>query len=265
MSAVAAVLLFGGRDLRIARSYRVPFVVGILSSFVSLVTFRFISTLVGDSSALRNVDYFSFVVVGMFLVGTLDAALTAPASSVRSEQVQGTLEVLATKPMTPGALAAGWTAYPVLESLVTGVGMMLIAGLMGLRLNAPAIDAALMSVALSALVFSALGSIVAAFVLAFQQGGFLTRWLTAGLAMISGAYFPLTLMPGWIQAISWLSPMRHAMDAMRGSLLDGKGFAELTGPLLALAVSAIVLVPASRGLLGMAMRRARARGTISTY
>ena len=43
-------------------------------------------------------------------------------------------------------------------------------------------------------------------------------------------------MPGWLQVVTWLNPVRHFAEVMRGVLMRGAGFADLWFQLAALAV-----------------------------
>lgn len=266
MNAGRAALLFAGRDLRIARSYRFPFLMTIAGTVMSLITFRFIAELVGDAAAVRETgDYFAFVVVGMVVAQVLDRTISGPSAAVRQEQVQGTLEVLTTQPVSPATLASGWTAYPLLEGMVTAIAMLLIAFPLGLRLQGPDVLAAIPALFLSAVTFAAIGVLAAAFVVVFQQAGQLTRWLSAMMALISGVFFPVSLFPGWVQGLATLSPMTHALRALRASLLQGRGITAIGDELLALLAAALILVPLAIGALTLALDRARRKGTLSSY
>jgi ABC-2 type transport system permease protein len=59
-------------------------------------------------------------------------------------------------------------------------------------------------------------------------------------------------MPGWLQVVTWLNPVRYYAEVMRTTLLRGAGFAELWPQLLALAVL-------GAGVLAAATRRFRER------
>jgi ABC-2 type transport system permease protein len=258
---------FLGRDFKTARSYKISFVMSVVSLTMSLITFRFISKLVGDSVALAGIgNYFGFVVVGMAMSQLLEGSLTSPSGAVRQEQVQGTLEVLATTPMRPAAMAAGWLAYPLINALLTAVLMLSIAAPLGLQLgpHANLAGACLVFVA-SALAFAGLGILGAAVVLVIQQAATVTKWITAGLSLISGVFFPLSLFPGWVATLSNLSPLTHSLRGVRAALLQGAGLSALLPDLLALIAFAIVLLPISIGTLSLALRRARRTGSIATY
>lgn len=267
LGVVATALAFFGRDFRVARSYKVSFVMNFVSLAMSLVTFRFISKLVGDSAALGGVgDYFSFVVVGMTMAQLLEGTLSAPSGAVRQEQMQGTLEVLATTPLTPASMAAGWLGYPIVNSLMTAVMMLAIASPLGLSFGAhPNIAGALAVFVASALAFAGLGIIGAAVVLVLQQAASITKWIAAGLALVSGTLFPLTLFPRWVAFVSEASPLTHSLRAMRSALFGDVGWRGLAPDLAALVIFAAVLLPSSIALLSRALRRARHTGKIATY
>ena len=54
--------------------------------------------------------------------------------------------------------------------------------------------------------------------------------------LLSGVVSPIRAMPPWLQAITWVNPVRHYAELMRSCLMRGAGFADLAMPLAALAV-----------------------------
>ncbi len=65
--------------------------------------------------------------------------------------------------------------------------------------------------------------------------------------LLSGFIFPIENMPMFFQVISYALPARYYMNALRGVLLRGNGFAELWGDVLALGIfSLIILAVATR-------------------
>jgi ABC-2 type transport system permease protein len=58
---------------------------------------------------------------------------------------------------------------------------------------------------------------------------------------------PIRAMPGWLQVVTWVNPVRYYAEVMRTTLLRGAGFGELWSQLLALALlGGGVLVAATR-------------------
>jgi ABC-2 type transport system permease protein len=62
------------------------------------------------------------------------------------------------------------------------------------------------------------------------------------VAMLSGFMFPISNMPWWLQGISMAIPGRYYLDALRGVLLKGNGFARTAADIGALAAFAMLVV-----------------------
>ena len=60
--------------------------------------------------------------------------------------------------------------------------------------------------------------------------------------LLSGFLFPVENMPLVLQVISRVVPARYLIAVLRGVLLQGRGIAELAGPLASLTVLALVLI-----------------------
>ena len=41
------------------------------------------------------------------------------------------------------------------------------------------------------------------------------------LAPVSGVYYPIAVLPGWLQPVAWALPSAHVFEGMRGVLLEG--------------------------------------------
>jgi ABC-2 type transport system permease protein len=72
---------------------------------------------------------------------------------------------------------------------------------------------------------------------ASQQQSFLGGFLFVMPAMLlSGVMTPIRAMPGWLQAITRVNPVRYYAEVMRTTLLRGGGFGDLWPQLVALFV-----------------------------
>jgi ABC-2 type transport system permease protein len=257
---------FASKDFRVAWSYRATFVVGAFAIFYQLVIFRFVSRLIGGGRVIGTPDeYFRFVVVGIILTGILRAATGSAASNARRDQVEGTLEVLAAQPVPAVLLGLGWSAWPVCEALVDGLLTLVIAIPLGFNQLAPDWLPLILCLILSVVVFVSIGFGAAAVVVATQQGAQLPALITAMLTLLSGAFFPLAVLPAWLHAIADLSPLTYALRALRASTLPGAPTTDLLHDLAIVAGSAVVLLPISVVCLSLALQRARVSGRLATF
>lgn len=263
---LALVWAFLRKDFRVAWSYRLTFVTSIGVTFYGLVIFHFVAKLVGSSQSVGGPDeYFRFVVVGLALSGVLRASAVAAAANARRDQIEGTLEILATQPIRPVVLGLGWSAWPLLEAVVDGVITLIVAVPLGFAHVSPDFLSATLVLVLSALVFVGLGFLGAASVLVIQQAGQATGILVAGLTLISGAIFPVSVLPGWLQTLSALSPLTYALRALRAAVIGGAGPVRIGSELLTLAGFAVVLLPLGGLALSLAIAVARRRGTLHRF
>jgi ABC-2 type transport system permease protein len=69
------------------------------------------------------------------------------------------------------------------------------------------------------------------------QLGFVAQGL---MLAVSGVYYPVSVMPGWMQAIAKISPATYALRGDRAAIVNGAGLAWAdVWPLLVIAVLAI--------------------------
>lgn len=67
-----------------------------------------------------------------------------------------------------------------------------------------------------------------------------------------GEVYPVSVMPGWLQAVSKVNPLSHQVDALRGLLLGTP--ADLPADFVVLAVAAALGIAAASSLLGRPAR-----------
>jgi ABC-2 type transport system permease protein len=278
--AQAGLALFAGeaaklpaflrRDFLTALSYRVYFVSDVLGLFSQALLFYFISKMV-DSGDLpsyggSSTTYLEFVVVGVAVGVFVQFALTRVAAALRQEQLQGTLESMLATPTAPGTIQLGSVMFDLVYIPVrTVVFLAVMTAAFGLGFEASGVlPATLVLLAFIPFVWG-LGVLSAAAILTVRRGAGVAAVAGGLLALLSGAYFPLSLLPSWLQELAEWNPIAIALDAMRSSLIAGADWATTAGDLA-------VLVPMSLGslLVGLAafrlaLRHERARGTLGVY
>ena len=90
-------------------------------------------------------------------------------------------------------------------------------------------------------------------------------WVMAGITLIAGFYFPVALLPGWIEWASHVQPFTPAVGLLRHLLLGIELGHSAWHDTLKLAAFAAVLLPLSIAGLVAAVRVTRRRGTILEY
>lgn len=254
------------RDLAVAVSYRLSFVLGFGQSILSLVMLYFLGRLVGPrlGTVTTHGTYFDFAVIGSTLLAVFSSSLVAVSQRLRTDQATGTLEVLFTMPYRPSLMvlcsAAYQTLYAAAGALVTAV----IAVGLGLRLRVSGASA-LVAVAgflLALSFFVALGVALAAYVLIFKRGETVTSIAMAAISVLGGVYYPVSLLPGGLRAVADVLPFTWVVTVLRQSLLAAD---VPIGRLGLLAATDLVTVPLALALFGAALRHAQRRGSLGQY
>lgn len=270
MKTLRVIAAFVRRDFLAERSYRLSFALGALATLGNLAVFYFIGKLFGGQLAPHlepyGGAYFAYVFTAMAFFGYIGTGAGSYAGRLRQEQTQGTLEAALSTPLGTAPFLAALTAWNFLFATFE-LAVYALAGVFIFRLDFSAANwlSAGAIFALSALCFAALGIISSCFVVLFKRGNPLAWVLNNFEGLLGGVYFPVTVLPGWLLAVSNLLPVTYAVRAFQLAVRRGAGFAELKGDLAALVLFDLVLVPASVWLFSLSVDRARRTGTLGEY
>lgn len=266
----AIALAFLRRDLVNEASYPIAFGLQVLNIFFTVGVFYFISRLVGPAAAPYLADYqgdyFAFVLIGIAFAGYFGTGLSSFSNRLRQAQTSGTLEALLA---TPASLAAIILAAPLWDYLITTlrVGVFFLAGwALGAQGWNPGSSAALLLVLfLSITTFGSLGILAASFIMVLKRGDPVTWAFNAFFSLLGGVYYPLAVLPGWLQTLARFIPVTYAVDGMRQVLLGGASFQDVLPQIFALGVFSALLLPLSLLAFVWAVRRARIEGSLTHY
>ncbi len=256
------------RDARLAMSYPMSFWLGWISIAGQVLAFYFMSKLIGPSKNFgfggHASSYFDYVIVNLAFIEFQTVAIQSFQRAIRSDQMLGTLEaVLATPTGLPLiVLSSGLWAFAL---TVVEVAVYLgIASLLGLNLTHTNLATAGTFLVLTVACMSPVGVLSAASIMTFKQLG-PTNWIANGLAMLlGGVLFPVSKLPLALQYVSWMLPITHALNGIRGAV-NGATVAQLAPDAIWMAGCAVLLLPISLVAFATAVRRAKIDGTLGHY
>jgi ABC-2 type transport system permease protein len=82
------------------------------------------------------------------------------------------------------------------------------------------------------------------------------------LLLVSGVYYPITVLPTVLRVMGQASPLTYTLSGMRAALLDHAGVGSLLGTILVLLVMGAVLIPSGVLVFARAERRAKRLGLL---
>jgi ABC-2 type transport system permease protein len=235
---------------------------------VSLVLFFFIGKMVAGAPAHPSLaayggDYFRFVLLGVAFSGAMSTSLASLNQTIGFERGHGTLEaiLLTPTPFTTVALArAGWDMAVVILQVA---GYLLVGWLLfDADLSQANWAAAAPVMALTVVTFLGFGMLSAGFVMLTREASPLDFILPWASRFLAGVYFPVAVLPDWLQRLSLWLPLTHGLEALRRSLLLGAPVQAIGRELLALGAFAAVVFPAGFFFFRWAFSRARRTGSL---
>lgn len=157
------------------------------------------------------------------------------AAVLIQERQWGTLRRLAVMPIRKGSILGGKLMGIVLAGVIQMV-LLIMAGALLFDVawgNSPA-ALALMVVSF-ALAMSGLGMMMAALVRTVAQANALGTVLVLSMSALGGAWWPLEIVPDWLQTVGKLSPIYWAMRGFQDIITRGWGVTAVLPELLVLA------------------------------
>jgi len=265
IAAGHAFLAVMRRDLHVYLSYRTRLVSQVLTALFSLTLFYYVSRLVHVSGFGSHSAYFGFVVVGISLISVLYSSFSIP-ELVRQELIAGTFDRLLLSPFGAIRGVIAMSLFPMLFSFVLAtVTLALGCVVFGLQLHWSTVPVAVPVMFLVVLSFLPFGILFASLTVVVKQGAVGTTWVIALLSIIGGLYFPVSLLPSWLQTAARLQPFTAATDLLRHLLVNSSLGEPPQTALLKLVGFAAVLLPGSILVLARAIRAGQRRGTIIEY
>jgi ABC-2 type transport system permease protein len=76
-----------------------------------------------------------------------------------------------------------------------------------------------------------------------EKGQQVSYIVSSVLLLVSGVYYEVDVLPGWMQVVATVSPVTYALQGTRAALLDGVGLAGLWGSIWPLLIMGLVFVP----------------------
>jgi ABC-2 type transport system permease protein len=262
LSAVAALVR---RDFLIRTSYRLALVLDFFIGVLDLVVYYFISqTFEGGATASLGTapSYFAFALVGIAVTAVVTATSSGIGVGIRDEQLTGTLEALVAQPLSAIEMAIGMCGMPfVLASFRVGLYLIVGGALFGVDFGDANWLGLLLLLTATAMAMSAVGIATAAAVMVIKRGQSISALIIFGMSLLGGAFFPVSVLPDWLEPLASIVPTRFAFDGLRAALYGG-GWVDDWVVLLGFSA---VTVPAAIWLFKRALLHGRRAGSLAQY
>jgi ABC-2 type transport system permease protein len=260
------LMAFVFRDFSLTKRYLGWVVVFTFYAMVNSATIALIGVAAKDEQLTLT------LIVGVLLWSFLSVLFNEIASSVAYERWEGTLEYTFMAPVSRLIHLFGVSLFAAIYSIIRLA--IVIGGLavfIKLDLSRANLLGILIVLLVSSFAFIGLGLMAAVLpVFSPERGAEATNIFQGCLLLVSGVYYPVEILPGWLQPLAKLSPATYSLSACRKLMGIGSGQGQLVGApisdvapeLLTLTLMGVVMIPAGLWVFGLVERWAKKTGKL---
>jgi ABC-2 type transport system permease protein len=205
-----------------------------------------------------------YLVIGTIVWRYLAVTFHALSDMIGWERWEGTIEYTLMAPIPRITHLVGQTLFAIIYSLIhTGAIMLVTAAFFNLDLRSANLMSGLVLLLAGSLSFIGIGIVAAILPLLFpERGSQMTHVILAILLLVSGVYYPVTVLPDWLQPIARVSPATYVLEGMREALLKGTPVSALWGYIWPLLLMGVIAIPLGVRVFQMAERYAKQTGRL---
>ncbi|MEA3055300.1 MAG: type transport system permease protein [Actinomycetota bacterium] len=242
-------------------------VVWLLYGVVNTLAITFIAKQLTNEGVVKGSDandLLLFLLIGTLVWAYLSAVLDDISLVVTWERWEGTIEHTLMAPVPRVAHLIGTAVFGVLHAMMRTTLILAFAlPFFHVDLSQASWTTAIVLMLVGSLSLVGLGILAGVLPMLYpERGEQMSFMVQAVVLLISGVYYSVDTLPGWLRVVSRLSPATYLLRGVRSALIDGKTSADLAGDIGILLVFAVVLIPASIATFTAAERWAKRTGRL---
>ncbi len=272
-SEARAAWAIARKDLQIARRYRFgainqvfqPLYQTLIPGLLLGATFAIGGEAVGLAETAGTTDIAGYLFLGMLALNLSSAGFWGVAFSIKQEMDAGTLEPGWLTPTRRETFLVGMTLGSLVLAVIAtvvlvGVGIWLFGASMAPRLAIAAPILAITTVGVLGI-----GYLIGAIVLRMKDANFFVDATDFLFVAISGAAFPIVVLPEAVRWIAYLLPTTYALDLMRVTALGTRPLVPVPMEWLLLALTSVSLLAIGRWAWLRTEHRLRLLGALGQH
>jgi len=261
------------RDFRIWWTYKFWLTLDITGNLLFVATY-YLFSLITSSQQVQDAGYvtggyFTFALIGIAFQQYVFFAVQSINQSVREEQVNGTMETVLSSATDFKVFLLGETCF----FFIICSAFLFISFFAGHLLGATftlSIASVLSAILLSALLIAshmAIGVLSAGVIMKTKQGNPLTwvfSWMTQ---LVSGVFYPLKLLPWYLEWVGKIFPLTYSLDGIRLCLQGGQNLASpvVLSDTISLLIFTVIATPIALYVFRIGYDAARRDGSLGQY
>jgi ABC-2 type transport system permease protein len=218
----------------------------------------------GTSSQEGQLDLVLYLGIGTVVWAYLRAVFANVGEMVAWERWEGTIEYTMMAPISRLAHMLGVSLFSIIYGLARSA---LLLGVLSLFFSVDLSHANLGGAALILLVgsvsFLGFGIMAAVLPLLFpERGEEMTFVISSILLLVSGVYYPISVLPDWMEPLATISPATYVLEGMRAALLEGTPTLALGPSILPILILGALTLPIGIAVFNWGERYAKRTGRL---
>jgi ABC-2 type transport system permease protein len=206
----------------------------------------------------------TILLIGAVIWAYLGIIFEILIETVAWERWEGTIEYTFMAPLSRPIHLFGMGLFAVLYGIVRAVLLfVVVASFFDLEMPDANYASALVILLLASVSFIGIGIMTAVLPLISPEKGTQLGYIAQGiLLVVSGVYYPVSVLPEWMQWIATISPATYALEGSRDAILEGQGVAQLWDQIWPLILIGLASIPLGLAVFQRGERYAKQHGKL---
>jgi ABC-2 type transport system permease protein len=253
------------RNIYLVKRYFLWDVAFFLWTVANTLTIVFIAKGIEATGGSIDVDRAtSSLLIGAVVWAYLGIIFEFLTETVAWERWEGTIEYTFMAPLSRSMHLAGQGLFAILYGLARAVLLFaVVAFFFDLKMPDADFVAALVVLAIASVSFIGIGMMTSVMPLISPEKGMQLGFIAQGmLLVVSGVYYPVSVLPTWMEWISVVSPATYALDGVREAIIEGAGLSTMWDEIWPLLVIGVVSIPLGLWVFARGERYAKRHGKL---
>ena len=206
----------------------------------------------------------TILLVGAVVWAYLGIIFEILTETVAWERWEGTIEYTFMAPLSRPIHLFGMGLFAIAYGIIRAILLFgVVALFFDIDVGGANFLAALVILLIASFPFIGIGMMTAVLPLISPEKGTQLGFIAQGiLLVVSGVYYPVSVLPEWMQWLSTISPATYALDGMRDAILEGDGLAMMWDEIWPLIVIGFVSIPLGLEVFRRGERYAKQHGKL---
>jgi ABC-2 type transport system permease protein len=205
-----------------------------------------------------------YLAIGTAMWTYISVVFDSVTETVTIERWEGTIEYTFMAPISRLTHMLGTCVFALLHGIVmTIIQVAVLAAFFHLDLARANWGSTAVIVIVGSVSLIGIGEISATLPMLFtERGAQMAYIIRAIMLLVSGVYYPITVLPGFLQAVAKISPATYMLDGLRAAIKTGASVGTLWYDIWPLLICGVVSVPLGLWIFDQAERYAKRTGKL---